>query len=231
MNMQSIMPSRRPLALMAIALFYAGSSLAQAPMDTRKLPDPEVHKAECADVIWNTDLVQKYPRISTGCQEVVMVNGEKWARFEVNFVRNNNDGSFTSEFTTTSGRSLGNVTLMPAPDQRVTLDGRKYQFTELKPQQPLNLYIPEGVFGMAVEPATTRQYAQIVRYEEQAEEPAAVAEREPVRMAQVDREQDQVIPRLPDTAGPLPLLALGGLMSLLGGAGLTLRRRWLQRQN
>lgn len=224
MNTQSILP-RRPLALMAIALFYAGASLAQAPMDTRNLPAPEVHKGGCADVIWHTDLVQKYPRIASGCQEVVIVNGEKWARFEGDFLRNNTDGSFTTEFTTTSGRSLGRVTLLPTPDQRVTLDGRKVRFTELRAGQPLNFYLPEGEAGFALEPApATEPYVQIVRYEDQvAEEP------EPMRLAQVDPTPARAVPRLPDTAGPLPALALGGLLSLFGGAGLTLRRRRLQR--
>ena len=73
MNMQSTTLHPRPLALMVIALLYAGSSLAQAPMDTDRLPDPETDKAGCADVIWHTDLVQKYPRISSGCQEVVVI--------------------------------------------------------------------------------------------------------------------------------------------------------------
>ena len=230
MNMQSTTLHPRPLALMVIALLYAGSSLAQAPMDTDRLPDPETDKAGCADVIWHTDLVQKYPRISSGCQEVVVIKGEKWARFEGDFVRNNNDGSFTSEFMTTNGRSLGNVTLMPTTDQRVTLDGRKYRFTELKSRQQLNFYIPEGASEIALEPSAPKEeYVQIVRFEEEPE--PMIDERDSDRLAQVDPEPEPVIPRLPDTAGPLPLLAFGGVLSLFVGSGLTLRRRWMQRRN
>ena len=35
---------------------------------------------------------------------------------------------------------------------------------------------------------------------------------------------------LPNTAGPLPLFALAGLISLLGGFGLTIRRRFFARK-
>ena len=36
--------------------------------------------------------------------------------------------------------------------------------------------------------------------------------------------------RLPSTAGPLPLFALAGLISVLSGLGLTIRRRFLARR-
>jgi LPXTG-motif cell wall-anchored protein len=48
-------------------------------------------------------------------------------------------------------------------------------------------------------------------------------EAKPVVIAQADPKP--IASELPNTAGPLPLIALGGLMSLLGGLGLTLRRK------
>ncbi len=223
----SMIPSKTPLALLLAGLFLSTGSFAQQALDTNQLTPPEMHRAECTDVVWNLDLVKQFPRIVDGCREVVIVNGEKWARFEADFVRSNSDGSFTSRFQDTHDRSLGNLTLMPTRDQRVTLDGRKYRFSELRPRQTLNLYIPEGVYGFAAEPTEPSQpYVQVMRYEETPE--AAVStetQREPVQLAQLEPRQATPRDRLPDTAGPLPLIALGAALSLLGGAGLTLRRR------
>lgn len=221
--------SRHLAPMLLIGFVYAGSVAAQAPLNTNNLPEPSIDTAPCADVIWNTDLISKYPRISRGCREVVLVNGQKWARFEADFVQNNSDGSFTSEFMDTHDRSLGNVTLIPTAEQRVTLDGRKYKFTELTRDQKLNFYIPEGVYGFASEPdAPSGQYAQIVRFDDDAATSVEL-EPKPERMAQVNPEPEPSLPRLPDTAGPLPLLALGGLLSLLGAAGLGIRRRFFNR--
>jgi hypothetical protein len=220
--------SKSRLCLPAFAiggLLLAGGALAAPQMDTSKLPTPSNHTEDCAQVIWDTQLVSTYPRIASGCREVVMVNGKKWARFEGDFVRNNEDGSFTTEFIDLRDRSLGNVTLMPKPGQQVTLSGTKTYFRELRADQRLNLYVPEGASGFAMD--TTEpvdRYASLVRYE-------AAPEIEPAPQPEPDRRMAQMTPanpplaRLPDTAGPLPLLALGSVLSLFGGSALALRRR------
>jgi len=51
--------------------------------------------------------------------------------------------------------------------------------------------------------------------------------KEPARLAQA--EPEPMVESLPDTAGPLPLFAATGLVSLLGGLGLTLRRQFVRR--
>ena len=48
-------------------------------------------------------------------------------------------------------------------------------------------------------------------------------------LAQADRAARRAVQTLPDTASPLPLFALAGSLSLLGGLGLTLRRRLFAR--
>jgi len=105
------------------------------------------------------------------------------------------------------------LTLMPAPQQRASIDGRPFRFSDPTRRQQLNLYVPDGMYALALEAgAAPEQLAQIVPPAQTAQ--LAQAERAPAAAAQ----------RLPNTAGPLPLLAHAGLLSVLGGLGLSIRR-------
>lgn len=204
------MKTKMSVTLMLTGLFLAGTAGAQQPLDTQRLADTDVDAASCAAVSWHQDLLAAYPRAGLACHEVIVVNGERWARFETVFQQENRGGSVRSNFRDRQGRSMGSLTMMPAHDQRVLIDGREYAFSELQRGQVLNVYVPEGAYAFALTPgAPVAQRAQVV---EIVQQPAA----QPTRV---------VATQLPRTAGPLPFLALGGLLSLLGGLGLTIRRR------
>jgi hypothetical protein len=176
---------------------------------------------------WNKDFSGTYPWVSEACHTVVVVNGEKWARFEGKFKRSNSDGSFDTEFVSRSDRELGRVTLMPEPGQRVHIDNQDVRFSDLSRDQVLSFYVPEGAVGFAVEPGVphTRLVKIVNTTDESQYADEADSEAQPVQLAQADTQEDEYASRLPSTAGPLPLFALSGLMSLLGGLGLTLRRK------
>ncbi len=218
MTMKTSETSGVRLAATLIGVICATGAAAQQQLETRNL-QPDVQAASCAAVEWNKDLLAQYPRLAEGCQEVVTSEGKKWARFGADFVRSNRDGSVTLEFKDRRGRSMEQLTLMPALTQRISIDGHDYRFSELSRGQQLNLYVPEGMYGVALEPgAPPEQVAQIVR------EPAQPAT---AQLAQADRAPAGAAQRLPSTAGPLPLLALGGLVSLLCGLSLWIKRRFL----
>jgi len=196
---------------------------------------------------------------SEACRAVVTVNGKKWARFEGEFQGINDNGSFDTEFTSRSDRELGIVTLMPAPGQSVRLDNKNVPFSDLDRGQVLSFYVPEGAIGFAVEPGVPdSQFVKVVDRSDAdrlaaeraaadraaadkaaadraaAEKFAAADEAEKARaieMAQADRDREAIDSELPNTAGPLPLIALGGLMSLFGGLGLTIRRKLSKRNS
>jgi hypothetical protein len=213
-----------------IGLICAGTAGAQQQLDTSSLAQARVQTASCTEVDWAKDLLALYPRIAEGCQEVVLAEGVKWARFDADFVRSDNRSStVTLNFKNRQGTPMGNLTLQPATEQRVSIDGRPYRFSELTRGQQLNLYVPEGIFAVAIEPgAPPEQLAQIVR------EPISPAQANPAPaelLAQADPGPARATPvqRLPATAGPLPWFALAGLISLLSGLGLTIRRRFFAR--
>ena len=142
-----------------------------------------------------------------------MVDGAKWARFEADFVRENANGSVVFDFKGHNDASMGQVTLEPARNQRVTIDGQKYRFSELSRGQQLNVYVPEGMYAIALAPgAPAEALDKIV--------PPST------EVAQVDTAPAPMTNRLPSTAGPLPWVLLAGLMSLVAGLGITVGRRF-----
>lgn len=199
-------------------MFAATSTIAQERTSSGDMPKPKTQKASCDVVDWQTgwdrELLARLPNMEDGCHEVVVVDGTKWIRFEADFVRINDDGSIVSDFQSPRDRSIGNLTLMPAPEQRVLLDGKEYRFSELRQGQSLNFYVPEGTFNFASTPtAPPQRVAKVVEV------------KEPTRLAEVDKTTKRTQPkRLPTTAGPLPLIATGGLVFLMGGLGLGIRR-------
>lgn len=196
-----------------LGLASTGSAIAQE--SRQAMPGPEVDRASCEDVEWNRDLLSKYPWVVEGCQEAIIVDGQKWARFEAEFQEFHRDGAITSDFRNDRGRSLGSVRLMPAPDQRVLLDGRPYRFSQLQRGQVLNFYAPENAYAFTTKPgAPETEQVQIIEPRNERQ----MARAEPAKTTQPAT--------LPATAGPLPIIALGGLLSLLGGIGLTVRRRF-----
>lgn len=209
-------------ALALACCVWAGSIIAQDAKVVANLDRPTDDKASCTAMQWHTDLLGVYPWVAEGCHAVVVVNGEKWARFEGKFVRSNNNGTFDTKFNNPANRPLGTVTMSPGPGQRMQLDGVSTPFSNLKRDQILNFYVPEGALGFAVKPGVPR--TELVKYVETPKTEAPV-ESKPVLLAAAVPASKQTANRLPATAGPLPLFALGGLMSMLGGLGLTIRRK------
>lgn len=222
MNIKSTALTTTRTALALACFVWAGSTIAQDAKVVANLDRPTDDTASCKAMEWHSDLLGIYPWVSEGCHAVVVVNGEKWARFEGKFVRSNNNGTFDTEFNSQGNRPLGTVTMSPGPGQRMQLDGVSTPFSDLKRDQVLSFYVPEGALGFAVKPGVPR--AELVQYVETPKAEAPV-ETKPVQLAAADTASTRTATRLPTTAGPLPLFALGGLMSMLGGLGLSIRRK------
>jgi len=221
---------RAGTVLALTSFVWTGAAMAQDDNVVADMARPADDAASCKAVNWNTELVGTYPWVSEACHAVVVVNGEKWARFEGKFIRFNNDGSFDAEFVSRSDRELGSVTLMPEPGQRVRINDQDVRFSDLSRDQVLSFYVPDGAIGFAIEPGVPRtQLVKVVNTTDTSQiDEQDTADTEPVQMAQVDSREGERASVLPDTAGPLPLFALGGLISLLGGLGLTIRRKSLK---
>ena len=118
---------RLRMAATLICVACASAAGAQLASDGgNNLPHPRTQAASCAEVAWDKGLLALYPQIGDGCQEVVIAEGLKWARFEAELVRVYGDGRVTLDFKDRQGRSIEPISLLPASGQRVSIEGRTY---------------------------------------------------------------------------------------------------------
>lgn len=198
-----------------LGLVLTSTTVAQQLQE--QFPNERTRTASCDDLDWNADMRRNHPMLIDGCREVVMVDDESWARFAANFVRIESNGDVTFNVHDQRERVIQEVTLDPAPGQVAYIDNRATPFSQLRTTDRISLYVPEGQYGFVTQPAPDEDLAMVV---EPDNTPVATTT-DDRRVAQRDTNRSV----LPTTAGPLPWLALGGLMSMLGGLGLTLRRR------
>lgn len=222
------------LAATAVAIACAAAADAQqADAERANAPAfaaPAVDAPSCADLSWQKQVVARYPNIAAACQEVVVSNSVRYARFTGELLRVNRDGSVSFDFKDRDGKSVGKATtLQPADSQRAVIEGRAYRLSELNPGQQLSLYVPETNLVVATEPGAPPEAVAKVVFEE----PAATTEQpaEPVRLAQATPPPAAPIAppaqpaRLPDTASWSPLLVLLGVLALIGAVLLMTGRR------
>jgi hypothetical protein len=201
-------------ALLGLAL----ASTAVAQQLQEEFPAERTRTATCDDIDWNMDMLRNHPNLIGACQEVVLVDGESWARFDAEFVRVEPDGNVIFNVNDDRDRLIETVTLDPTTGQVAYIDDRATPFSQLRTTDRISLYVPEGQYGFATQPVAQERLATVIV---PANAPIAVEPTTDRTLAQRDTRPTV----LPTTAGPLPWLALGGLLSMLGGLGLTLRRR------
>lgn len=223
-----------------VGLACAGVVMAdQAAQQEPRMPAERVRPATCTDIEWHPDLRANHPGLIGACQEAVVAGGQTWARFAANFTALRPDGEvvFTirdrQRTPSGTGGIAGEVVIAPAPGQMAYINERRTPFTELHPGQQVNLYVPEGHYGFATLPGAPM--TQVAEVSEPDGAQASVAQTDTrtqttqrtqtTAMSAAQREPQPVLARLPATAGPLPWLAVGGALSLLGGLGVSLRRR------
>lgn len=158
---------------------------------------------DCSGIQWSDRALTTYPTIASACQGVEERNGKIYVKFEGTLKRNVNRGQqLVVDF-----KDGGEVTLTPPAETSLYVNGKKTKAADLERGSELNFYIAEDRLA-AQFPETETQSARLVIV------PIVVHEQESERMAS-----------LPSTASPLPLLALGGMLTLGFGGLLTLYRR------
>jgi hypothetical protein len=156
---------------------------------------------DCNGIQWSDRALTMYPTIASACQGVEERNGKTFVKFQGKLKKNVNRG----EQLVVNFKDGGEVTLTPPAETSFYVDGKKTKVADLQRGSELNFYIAEDRLA-AQFPETEVQTARLIV--------VPIAAHEPERMA-----------ALPSTAGPLPLLALGGMLTLGCGGLLTLFRR------
>ncbi len=108
----------------------------------------------CMDIQWNADFLKAYPRAPAACQEIAVRNGKKFARFTAK-VTAVGPGAVTVRFLTSSGEPGREISLEPGPNARVDIGGQKVEYSKLKKDDVLTLWVPERALGVISDPDDT----------------------------------------------------------------------------
>jgi len=159
---------------------------------------------DCNGIQWSERALSTYPTIASACQGVEERNGKTYVKFSGKVDRNVNKG----EQLVVDFKGGGQVTVSPPPETNVYVNGERTPVSKLERGQELNFYIAED-----------RLAAQFT--------PTAEPEIQTTRMVIVPIvvRDERLAASLPSTAGPLPLIALAGMLALSFGGLLNLYRR------
>ena len=194
--------STKTLTTLSAACLIACASAATAQTSTDKSFTAVANN--CDSVTWSEKALATYPTIASACQGVEERNGKRYVKFSGTLERNVNRG----QQLVVNFKDGGKVTLTPPPETNIYVNGKKTAVADVQQGSRLNFYIAEdrlaAQFPDTPEVETTRLVIVPILIHDDSERLAS----------------------LPSTAGPLPLLALGGFLSLgLGGLLRLYRRR------
>jgi hypothetical protein len=167
---------------------------------------PSMAQGNCGNIQFTGDITNRFPQARNACLDVVTREGQQYAHFQARVARVQGN-TVEAEFKLPDGTYSRPISVTPAADARVKIQGRTYRYRDLSRGQELDLYVPPDRWEIAVpnDPEVEFVAATTVTT-------FAIA---------------QPAPSLPRTASPLPLLgALGGLLTALGFVVMTVRRRF-----
>jgi hypothetical protein len=119
-------------------------------------------KLSCVkDVHYGKEFLAKFPDAGSACQEVQVVHGEKWARFDAE-VKSNKDYHLTVDFLNTAGHHTGAPMIFAyTPDANLTLENKDVKAaTKVEKGDKVVLWVPESRFGLYAQPgaAESKQF-------------------------------------------------------------------------
>lgn len=109
-------------------------------------------KLSCVkDITYSQEFLAKYPEAGAACREVVIKNGEKWARFDSEVVKVQGN-SVTTNLKDATNNTLGTLTISAAPNTQISVSGQNDKFSALKPGDKLSIWVPESRMGFYAAP-------------------------------------------------------------------------------
>jgi hypothetical protein len=119
-------------------------------------------KLNCVtDVKYGQEFLAKFPDAASACQEVKVVQGEKWVRFDAQ-VKNNKDNRMTVDLLDQKQEHTGKpMTFEYTPDATLTLANKKIKpASEVKGGDKVMVWVPESRFGVYAQPgaAESKQF-------------------------------------------------------------------------
>jgi hypothetical protein len=143
---------KRNYVIVALALVAPVSATwAVPPADVNSLPT-----VPCTEIRFSHDFLDRYPRAPAACQEARVYQGQKWARFTARVFLNSSDRT-TVQFLNRGGTPIETFSFRPRPGATLTLDGQTRRFTDLRPGDELQLWVPESRMTVSPYPGATTE--------------------------------------------------------------------------
>ena len=144
------MKFRSALILLALA---TPASLALA--DTASLSDPStLPKISCTEFRYSATFLKRYPKAPAGCLEGRVLNGKKYAKFNgrVYLV---SDKFITVSLLNVAGDPTSTFSFKAPADAEMYVNGKAEKISELKKDEVITFWVPEGRLEAKSLPAST----------------------------------------------------------------------------
>jgi hypothetical protein len=186
-------------------------ALCAAILGLSVFPAANAQQSKCQTVQFSDSVLQRFPHAREACLDVITRNGEEYAVFKADLLRVSSQ-SARMRAKLPDGSRAPAQTIRLDPKRRVLVDGKPVRPDQLAVGQVITAYVKVTEPVVALAPAD-------------ANEPLVT---QPIEDADSTRVASA---EMPTTAGPLPLIGVGGLLMLaIGGALGVLRRRTSSRR-
>lgn len=159
-----------------------------------------VSAMECSEVVWQPQVLSKYPNIANYCQSVTEMNGKQYVELDAKFI-SVHSGKAHVKFKDREGGYGSTFVTGELPDNfKVVIDGEATSLRHVQRDTMLNIYMPADRFVVLADPGSPYDSVDLA-------------------MASYDD-------MLPATASRVPQWGLLGIIACGMGLFLTLARRY-----
>jgi len=99
----------------------------------------------CDGIDWKPQILERFSGIDQACQEIVVRDGKKFARFEVKLVRSKASGNVTVQMRMRDGSLVEGTFFAPRDFEVLSNTGQTtFRMNQLSPGDVLDVYIPQS---------------------------------------------------------------------------------------
>lgn len=103
------------------------------------------------DFAYSQDFLKRHPQAGAACREVIMKDGQKWARFDARVVALKGE-QVTVSFVDSAERPVETLTFIASPQSRVVVNGQEMTYGALGKGDTLSFWLPENRVGFSAAP-------------------------------------------------------------------------------
>lgn len=133
------------------AILFSAALALTAGAATVYAQDSGLAHNQCSKIRWNGDFLAQYPLAAVVCAAVVEKDGRNFARFD-GVVTSANKEAVIVDFVNVRGDAVRAITVVPGPNQTVTVNGKSKPIGKLERGDRISVYLPENTVGFVTDP-------------------------------------------------------------------------------